>query len=259
MRGAVGAGLCSGTLGCPDSDLQHSGRAPRWLGSVGKTKLAGAGGRRRGWGCRELGHFSALLFKVLFKPFSFFFFFSFFQKLLRSSKMSRRWLRKGGSDPCSRAAQHPELSSPGPAAAAGLRGTEGEGRGPVSPRQFFKLSGCLLFPAGARPACGSLPGGSHQPGDVNPSRLRCLSHLHAPVTASGEASSAAPLSHQPSFLSPRERVEKPLGDGANSPPLPHLPKKKKKNHCCIQRWPPPHCGPGALPLASASLYGEQGK
>lgn len=43
---------------------------------------------------------------------------------------------------------------------------ERRGKGPVPLRQFFKLSGCLLFPAGARAAHGSLP---PPPADVNPS------------------------------------------------------------------------------------------
>ena len=90
--------------------------------------------------------------------------------------------------PCSRASQHPELAavSPGSHPAPGLS-CRGEGKGPTSPRQFFRLSGCCSSQPGLGQPAGAFAGGSHQPDDFNPSRLRCLSQRPAPVTASGEA------------------------------------------------------------------------
>lgn len=154
LGGAVGTMLCSGTLGCPDSDPQHwgSGAAPRWPGSAGRQSW-------QRWQQEEgmgLPGTRALLLPCCSKRFSSLFFFSSLLSKAAEKRQKEPAMAEEGRER-SGAAQHPGLASPGPAAAAGLCAAR-KGRGPVSPRRFFKLSECLSSqpepgqPAGAFPA-----------------------------------------------------------------------------------------------------------
>lgn len=182
----------------PRLDGQHLLRGRSSISRQSWQALAGGGDGAAG----KLGRFSlpcfSKCFSSLFFPFIFFFFFFLLriQKLPRSSKRSSR--DSGGVGvtwpprfvlsclPAPRPRRRPPRGSAWPELC--WRGQEGARLS----QAVFQVEWVPLFPAGARPARGSLPRQLPRAADVNPSRLRCLSQRCAPVTASGEASSTTP-------------------------------------------------------------------